>query len=328
MSGIPAFDFYSALSGIGDTIASNRKDAARKAALEAASANGVSYGDAMRGLIRAGDLQGAQMFANLQTHKDSLDAAARSDARQAARDAIADKHWAASFDLQKRAADRADQDSFAIKEITMPDGSTQLMRIKTTGGPEGLISTGAPTNTAPANPFATGNFKNADQAKAAGFTDRMLQSEGILTGIDGQPGVIDQGASIAQSGLSKLPFGVGNFAISEPRQKYEQAKRDLINAQLRRESGAVISPSEFENADRQYFPVPGDTPDVIKQKNANRRAAIEAMGREGGGGYRPQFVFNSRGGLMRLPKLGEVQDGHAYKGGDPADPASWIEVKR
>jgi hypothetical protein len=45
-------------------------------------------------------------------------------------------------------------------------------------------------------------------------------------------------------------------------QKYDQAKADFINAQLRRESGAAIAQSEFSNADKQYFPVPGDTPDV------------------------------------------------------------------
>jgi len=37
---------------------------------------------------------------------------------------------------------------------------------------------------------------------------------------------------------------------------FEQAKKNFVNAVLRLESGAVISPSEFTNADKQYFPQP------------------------------------------------------------------------
>jgi hypothetical protein len=153
------------------------------------------------------------------------------------------------------------------------------------------------------NPFGAGKF-NGDQGKAAGFSDRMLQSEGILSGVAPLPGhegpvspsVQGSGSDISQTGLSKIP-GVGNFLISGDRQKYNQAKSDFINAQLRRESGAAIAASEFANADKQYFPVPGDKPEVIKQKAANRRAAIEAMGREGGQSYRPKFNFNEDGSL-------------------------------
>jgi hypothetical protein len=50
-----------------------------------------------------------------------------------------------------------------------------------------------------------------------------------------------------------------------------------VNAVLRRESGAVISPEEFANAERQYFPQIGDSRPVIEQKARNRRAAIEGM---------------------------------------------------
>jgi hypothetical protein len=106
--GPPAVDFYNGLSGLGDIIADNRKQAARKAALDAATTDGVSYGDAMRGLIKSGDLQGANMFATLQARKDAQDAAARAEAHQAARDKVTDQHWSASYGLQKRTADRAD----------------------------------------------------------------------------------------------------------------------------------------------------------------------------------------------------------------------------
>jgi hypothetical protein len=57
---------------------------------------------------------------------------------------------------------------------------------------------------------------------------------------------------------------------SDKFKQIEQAQRDFINAALRRESGAAIAESEFENARLQYFPQPGDTAEVVKQKQKNR----------------------------------------------------------
>ncbi len=52
-----------------------------------------------------------------------------------------------------------------------------------------------------------------------------------------------------------------------------------MNAQLRDESGAVIGPSEFMSADKQYFPQPGQATnkELIAQMAENRRQVIEAM---------------------------------------------------
>ncbi len=64
---------------------------------------------------------------------------------------------------------------------------------------------------------------------------------------------------------------------SPKQQQIEQAQRDFVNAVLRQESGAVISPSEFDNAQKQYFPQPGDSQAVIKQKARNRETAIRGL---------------------------------------------------
>lgn len=60
------------------------------------------------------------------------------------------------------------------------------------------------------------------------------------------------------------------FFKSDKYKQILQAQRDFINAALRRESGAAIAESEFENARLQYFPQPGDTEAVVKQKQKNR----------------------------------------------------------
>lgn len=306
--GIPAVDFYSQLSGLGDTLQANAAlrqkqqiNAARQAAFSDFTALDPSSPDfgkqaltVAQKLGSVGDQEGALKFLSLaQTAADKTQANAR-DARD----------FAFRQDEARRAQSNADRafnkDRYSIKEIENPDGTKSLVRVNT-DGPEGPINTGVATVT-PNNPFGAGKF-NGDQGKAAGFTDRMLQSEGILRGVNGVPGVQDEGKSWVDtqaSNAKELPIigRVANYLVPEARQKYDQAKADFINAQLRRESGAAIAASEFANADKQYFPVPGDTADVIKQKAANRRAAVEAMGREGGQSYRPKFTFAQDGSLV------------------------------
>jgi hypothetical protein len=69
---------------------------------------------------------------------------------------------------------------------------------------------------------------------------------------------------------------------SKARLAQEQAERNFVNAVLRRESGAAIASSEFENAKRQYFPRPGDDAQVVAQKKANRLQALAGLQAEAG----------------------------------------------
>lgn len=62
----------------------------------------------------------------------------------------------------------------------------------------------------------------------------------------------------------------------------QQGERNFVNAVLRRESGAAISPSEFASAEAQYFPRVGDTPEVIEQKRLNRQIAKDSLTAEAG----------------------------------------------
>lgn len=118
------------------------------------------------------------------------------------------------------------------------------------------------------------------QANAALYADRMRAAEKII--LENQKA----GLSVGGKALEFLPGG--NLLQSEGYQLYEQARRDFINAVLRRESGAVISEQEFANAERQYFPRPGDTEAVLKQKTENRRIALEGISRAAGSSYKPE----------------------------------------
>jgi hypothetical protein len=111
------------------------------------------------------------------------------------------------------------------------------------------------------------------QAKAVLFSSRMQAADRIMSEL------ARKGASTTFPGATRNN-AVGDVitAMSPPeQQQLVQAKRDFVNAVLRRESGAVISPEEFANAERQYFPQIGDSRPVIEQKARNRRAAIEGM---------------------------------------------------
>lgn len=128
-------------------------------------------------------------------------------------------------------------------------------------------------------PVASAPARFSDsQGKAAGFADRMTSANSILNNLENKGTEWwDRFAS------EELPFG--NYLVDDEFQKFDQARRDFINAQLRRESGAVISPEEFANAERQYFPVPGDSADVIDQKRKARQIALEGMRRDAGPSY-------------------------------------------
>jgi hypothetical protein len=144
---------------------------------------------------------------------------------------------------------------------------------------------------------------NNEQSRDQGFADRMTNSNAIVATVEGQ------GKSTGGRFKEGIPFGMGNFAQSEDYQKFKQARDDFINAQLRRESGAAIGPKEYENADKQYFPVPGDGPEVIKQKALNRKIAVEAMIKSGGPSYKPRAAESAsdplEGKTATNPQTGE-----------------------
>lgn len=106
----------------------------------------------------------------------------------------------------------------------------------------------------------TGKPLTDAQATSLGYAQRIAESKKVIDRIGGQ----------FASGGSYLGQFAPNILKSEDRQLFEQAQRNFINAVLRKESGAVISEEEFNNARKQYFPQPGDTQATLTQKKQNR----------------------------------------------------------
>lgn len=118
------------------------------------------------------------------------------------------------------------------------------------------------------------------QGKSSAFGTRAANAHEVLNAIgdDGkiQPGLIKRFAESVPLVGGALGLAA-NFTQSDAQQRVERAERDFINATLRQESGAVISPSEFANARQQYFPQPGDTADVIRDKRRARELVIASF---------------------------------------------------
>ncbi len=111
------------------------------------------------------------------------------------------------------------------------------------------------------------------QAKSALFGSRMKMANEIFDTLE------KSGTTTSTPGINS-GYGVGSVISalsSSDQQQLLQAKRDFLNAVLRRESGAVIGESEFDNGNKQYFPQVGDSKQVIAQKKANREAAMRGV---------------------------------------------------
>lgn len=137
-------------------------------------------------------------------------------------------------------------------------GNPVFAQANTKGGPPNIV-----TNVRPeAKPL------NEGQANAAGFAKRLEMANEVINSSPFKP-------SIGGELKAAMPFS--NAFLSDAQQQFEQAKREFITAQLRRESGASISPSEFATAEKQYFPQPNEGEESRKQKARSRALAIENM---------------------------------------------------
>ncbi len=103
-----------------------------------------------------------------------------------------------------------------------------------------------------------------NEFKDAGFARRIEQSEQVFKNL------YSKGYQPQDVGSFYSRYAP-EFMQNEQTKQQLQAERNFVNSVLRNESGAAISPSEFESAARQYFPRPGDTQGVLKQKELNRK---------------------------------------------------------
>jgi len=189
------------------------------------------------------------------------------------------------------------------QQVTGPDGTTQLVAV-TPELPAGIVKppamkgTNDITPTTPSDqllPAPSGKGYSVTpiegtqqaakptegQSNAGLYVSRMEESNKIISDL------VNNGYKPTIATDTVADSALGNFALTPQGQQFTQAKRDFINAVLRRESGAVINPDEFTNANKQYFPQPGDSKEVLLQKKRNRETAIKGIKNAAGPAYKP-----------------------------------------
>lgn len=175
----------------------------------------------------------------------------------------------------------------------------------------GATPGGAPQQRMPSiQAFAPPN-PSQPEALSAGFANRMSDSTKQIEENQGALG------DVGQHMRGGVPL-VGNFLTNPQYQKGDQAQRNFINAQLRRESGAAISESEFDNARKQYIPQPGDSKEVLAQKKSNRDMAVRNMQLSAGNTLLPPGVIQQASPPRGAPMVPQQQGfGQAQGNNDP-----------
>lgn len=264
------------------------------------------------------------------------------------------------FGLEKQAAQRQQQATDALAQATASGDQAAIARARQAAASAGLKveplqhvetdrglmtfdpRTGqmTPATGTDGAPVGGGKALTEFQGKSAAYGMRANDASQIIDTV-GQNGKVQP--SLLKRGAETVPLigeGLGMVAnkLQTPeQQQVEQAQRGFINSVLRQESGAAISASEFDNARKQYFPQPNDTPEVIEQKRLNREKAIDGFRVSAGPGAKhigapaqaPAQAQPAQAQQQAAagPKVGHIDGKHIYVGGNPADPASWVETR-
>ncbi len=123
---------------------------------------------------------------------------------------------------------------------------------------------------------------SAQQITDAGYATRMAEANQV----------INENSDVFKT-MNYLKFKAvasnsptANAFLTPSEQQAGQAMKNFITAKLRKESGAAISQSEFDDARSVYFPQYGDSSEVIKQKENTRNSVIQNQAQLAGPAYK------------------------------------------
>ena len=119
------------------------------------------------------------------------------------------------------------------------------------------------------------------QSKDLGFYSRGIYANADLGNLENS--LVDLGGNVA----GKMGV-VGNYFKDPKYRQAERAGREFLAVVLRKDTGAAVTPAEFELYGPMYLPWPGDDKQTISDKKVARERAMQGI-RLGGGTARPLF---------------------------------------
>jgi hypothetical protein len=158
----------------------------------------------------------------------------------------------------------------AIRSVLEATGTPRPIQVDTQTLPGGItvVRADGKVDILPAPKMVEGKDLTEGQSNSLGFASRMMLNEGTIND------VVSRG--YRPGGLTEFGFTPERLR-SDDRKTYDAAKENWIAAALRKESGAAIGKDEYSAADRQYFPQPGDSDKVLKQKATLRSTVFKSM---------------------------------------------------
>jgi len=144
------------------------------------------------------------------------------------------------------------------------------------------------------------------QAAAASFADRMQVAVPIMQDLDNV-------STYKERGLERAGNYIGYNLNSPEYQRLRTAQEAFLAGVLRKESGAAVSPSEWERYAKLYFPMPGDDATTIKMKQQFRETTMQGMIREAGSGYKPAAKAPDQAPSKADPEEGRTATGPGGK---------------
>lgn len=324
---------FSSLANLGQVYKQAAADTARRETL-AQLGNGDKIDP--RVLLSSGDMSLANLGVQIQNRQEDQARQAQQDARQLERDKVADANSAAYLRIaQANLARSNDKTPTGFQS----DGQGGYKPIA--GGPADpayLRAKGEAENSvAKPRQLSIGDItKLAEEggkfANVSGFSDTFKPEYAGRT-------ILGDAANIAGRNLPEAVVGKTIADGASWWQGYDRYKNVVRNELF---GSALTAPEKaaFEQADINPRMDPAQ---IQKNLATQKRIAENGLRRKADAmiqsGYNPDVVSKAYGvdlgpvgqpksqqqATPALPKMGELRDGYRYKGGNPADPASWVK---
>ncbi len=155
------------------------------------------------------------------------------------------------------------------------------------------------------------------QSQAGGYYMRLADAEKAFSALEGH---ISKMGSLGQAYYDTAPYAMQ----SSNNKVLQNAQRQFTEARLRKESGAVIPPNEYENDKKMYFPRFGDGPSQLAQKKQARETLMRTFKVQAG----PRVMADMTGEEAAAEQANAVSPQPAGSAGPTGSPAGVSRPRR